>query len=135
VLAVLWALQNLIEDRARLRPVGDPLPITEVKLADLFDGSGFVAVNDALDIPAGILRHVCSGEAPDPGPITNRPLSHPAAARIDAAAEVELTDDIRDVLQRSGLTEDRLASRLKVDAVHLAHMSFQLWQSTFSEGT
>ena len=36
-------------------------------------------------------------------------------------------------LERSGLTEHRLAKRLSISHARLAHVSFQLWQSTFSE--
>jgi hypothetical protein len=35
--------------------------------------------------------------------------------------------------QRSGLTEDRVAQRLKISRDRLAAVSFRLWQHTFSE--
>ncbi len=106
--------------------------ITEVRMADLFEGTEFVAVNDALDIPAGTLRDVCSGEIPDPDRIRNRPVVSPAAAQVHAKT-IELRREIQAVLQRSGLTEDRLAKRLGIGPARLADMSFQLWKSTFGE--
>jgi hypothetical protein len=127
-LAVLWALQSAISDRAQL--AGRPAP--EVRMADLFQGSGYVAVNDALDVPAGILRDVCSGEAPDPGRIRNRPLASPSAAAIHAKTQ-KSQHEIGGVLQRSGLAEERLAKTLQIEPARLAHASFRLWQSTFSE--
>ena len=38
-----------------------------------------------------------------------------------------------DVAERSGLTEHRLAQRLKISRAQLADVSFRLWRSTFSE--
>jgi transcriptional regulator with XRE-family HTH domain len=135
VLAVLWALQTAIEHRSAQRSgagITEPLAITEVRIADLFQGSGLVAVNKSLDIPAGILRDVCSGEIPDPGRVHSRPAASPSAALVHAET-LELQQQIRAVLQRSGLTEDRLAKRLEIEPARLAEVSFRLWQSTFGE--
>jgi transcriptional regulator with XRE-family HTH domain len=135
ILSALWALQTAINHRAARRAVAgitEPLVIAEVRLADLLQGAGFIAVNKALDIPAGILADVCSGEAPDPGRIQNRPLVSPSAALIHTEA-TELQQEIRAVLQRSGLTEERLMKRLAVEPARLADASFRLWRKTFSE--
>jgi hypothetical protein len=101
-------------------------------LADLLQGTGFVAVNDALDIPAAILRDVCSGEVPDLDRIQNRPLASPSAALIHAEATGR-QQKILALLQRSGLTEERLVKRLAVEPARLADASFRLWRKTFSE--
>jgi transcriptional regulator with XRE-family HTH domain len=136
VLAVTLALQKAVDHVATRQAASPTSP--EVKLADLIGRGpalrGLVAVNDSLDIGAVDLAAVCSGDTFEPeGPgIVNRPVSSPAAARMDDAA-MELTEDIRAVLQRSGLDEDRLASRLKISAARLAAESFRLWRSTFSE--
>lgn len=135
VLAVLWALQGAIGDRATQRlgaGISQPLAMPEVRLADLLRGTGFVAVNDALEIPAQILGDVCSGEVPDPGRVRSQPVSSPAAAVIHAKT-LKLQQEIRAVLQRSGLAEERLAKSLQVEPARLAAASFRLWRSTFSE--
>jgi transcriptional regulator with XRE-family HTH domain len=135
ILSALWALQAAINHRAARRAaagVTEPLAIAEVRLADLLQGAGFVAVNDALDIPAVILQEVCSGEAPDLDQIQNRPLGSPSAALIHTEA-TELQQEILAVLRRSGLTEDRLVKRLAIEPARLADASFRLWRKTFSE--
>jgi hypothetical protein len=135
ILAALWALQTAINHRAARRAaagVSEPLAIAEVRLADLLQGAGFIAVNNALDIPAAILADVCSGEVPDPDRIQNRPLTSPSAALIHAEA-TGVQQEILAVLQRSGLTEDRLVKRLGVEPARLADASFRLWRKTFSE--
>jgi transcriptional regulator with XRE-family HTH domain len=133
VLAVTLALQMAIDDVATRRASSPTSP--EVKLADLVGNlHGFVAVNDGLDVAVTELAAVCSGdtfEVGGPG-ISNRPVSR-ADERIGATAKAELTEDIRAVLQRSGLPEDRLAQRLRISAARLATESFRLWQNTFSE--
>ena len=138
VLGATLALQMAVQARRR---AGNP-DISDVKLEDLFSGAGFVAVNDSLDISALDLRAVCSGDTFDPdGPgIKSRPLSSPAASTIksDAAGGVRISKNVRAVLQRSGLTEDRVAQRLKerfpsVTPLRMAEESFRLWRSTFSE--
>ncbi len=135
ILAALWALQTAINHRADRRAaagVTEPLAIAEVRLADLLQGTGFVAVNGALDIPAAILRDVCSGEAPDPDRMQNRPLASPSAALLHTEA-TKLQQEILAVLQRSGLTEARVAKRLAVEPARLADASFRLWRKTFTE--
>jgi hypothetical protein len=136
VLAALWALQAAINhraDRRKLAGVTEPLTIAEVKLADLLRGAtGYVAVNDALDIPAAALREVCSGEVPDLDGIENRPLASPSAALIHSEA-TGVQQEILELLQRSGLAEERLAKRLAVEPARLADASFRLWRKTFSE--
>jgi hypothetical protein len=61
---------------------------------------------------------------------------------IVAGAITEIKKEQTDILanagakvlvRRSGLAEDRLAKRLKVNRDQLANMSFRLWQATFSE--
>jgi len=47
--------------------------------------------------------------------------------------EKALFDKFIDLRLRSELTEHRLAKRLGISPARLAHVSFQLWQSTFTE--
>lgn len=77
-------------------------------------------MTDNISVPAALLADVCRGQ-----PFAFQPSCEngppPAPER---AAEL---------LQRSGLTENRLARRFGVEHSRLADVSFRLWQSTFSE--
>jgi transcriptional regulator with XRE-family HTH domain len=80
-----------------------------VTLAELFDGgSGFVALNDDVALPAADLTGIGRGEPfPDYG------------ARLP---------------ERSlGLAEERVAKTFGISVARLADMSSQLWGATFSE--
>lgn len=106
-------------------------------LADLVGGDGSVTVTDKLHVRAAELEAVCRGEPfravypqfwrsplhaviDDVNAMRRRPIEQAEAARAT-------------LLQRSGLTEDRLARRLGIDRGRLAGVSFLLWGSTFSE--
>jgi hypothetical protein len=52
---------------------------------------------------------------------------------ITTPQEPDLTDDVLAILQRSGLTERRLAQHLKIEPKELVAVSFRLWRSTFSD--
>ncbi|MGH3562709.1 MAG: hypothetical protein ACRDTN_13155 [Mycobacterium sp.] len=126
------------------------LAVTGVTLADLVGSKGFVELTDRLNfVPVPLLADVCRGQPftwppadeywdaakPDVevGPdVEERRAARTAAlveeARVRLAAAASL-----DVAERSGLTERRLARELKVDQSRLAHASFRLWKSTFSE--
>jgi hypothetical protein len=55
-------------------------------------------------------------------------------ALVDGRIDPNLTSaELADMRQRSGLTEDRVAQRLKISRDRLAAVSFRLWQHTFSE--
>jgi hypothetical protein len=126
VLAVALALQAAVEEYAtpRVSPV-----ITEVKLADLVKGTGVVALNDDLSVAAAELADICSGDAPT---LNNNVIFRRGAHQPDGR------EGVWQVLQRSGLPEDRLLRWLRdrglvIDRIRLAEVSFALWQSTFSD--
>jgi transcriptional regulator with XRE-family HTH domain len=83
----------------------------DVTLADLLDGAdhGFVALTDSLAVKTADLADVARGQ-----PFSLQWYEDP-------------------LLERSGLTEQRLAKRLGISHSRLADVSFQLWHSTFSE--
>jgi hypothetical protein len=83
-------------------------PDVRVTLAELARGSGFVALNDQLDVAAGELFDVCEGES----------------FTLDAPERFG---------RQPGLTEDRLARRLGMNRARLTDESLRLWQCTFSE--
>jgi hypothetical protein len=122
VLAVTRALQSALQDVAKQR--NEP-PHPGVTLADLVAGEGFVALNDNLDVRAARLADVCRGQIFKLGKGNWRMKFRPASAG-EVTALVE-------TLQRSGLTEQRLAQRLGVAPELLARMSSRLWGRTFSE--
>jgi transcriptional regulator with XRE-family HTH domain len=99
---------NLVEQMAGDR---DKPPLSDVTLADLLDGAGhtLVALTDGLALNTAELAEVARGH-PFPSNWYEDPL-----------------------LQRSGLTEQRLAKSLGISHSRLADVSFQLWHSTFSE--
>lgn len=122
VLAVTRALQSALQDVAKQR--NEP-PHPGVTLADLVAGEGFVALNDNLDVRAARLADVYRGQIFKLGKGNWRMKFRPASAG-EVTALVE-------TLQRSGLTEQRLAQRLGVAPELLARMSSRLWGRTFSE--
>jgi hypothetical protein len=121
-----------------------------VTLADLLAGHGLVELTDTLDtVPTGWVADVCRGRAStwppadeywrdawpaqevEPG-VLERRAARTAAAVKHAAAQMAEVGRL-DVAERSGLTEHRLAQRLKISRAQLADVSFRLWRSTFSE--
>ena len=146
VLTVLLALQTAVLDTAQRRADAaassgwmddtgavvsalPPAPPIEVTLAELVRvPGGFVALNDTVDVPGGDLADVCSGEIPQLGRV--RKKGEQATQPYDWDRRM---GDISNLLQRSGLTEDRLARRLTIGRARLADESFRLWRSTFSE--
>jgi hypothetical protein len=113
-------------------------------------GHGFVELTDTLDtVPTGWVADVCRGRAStwppadeywrdawpaqevEPGMLERR-AARTAAAVKHAAAQIAEVGRL-DVAERSGLTEHRMAQRLKISRAQLADVSFRLWRSTFSE--
>lgn len=123
VLAATRALQNALQDAVAKRRV--EAPDCGVTLADLLAGESFVALNDTLSVRAPVLAGVCRGKTFWLGKDNWRMKFRPASGR-EVTALVE-------TLQRSGLTEQRLAQRLGIHVDHLASLSSRLWQQTFSE--
>jgi transcriptional regulator with XRE-family HTH domain len=142
VLAVTLALQMALEDAAERR---GETPGGGVTLADLVTGTGFVALTDSLDFPTALVADVCRGEIFDTGRLSgsanplgpeqiNAMVTQAREALREREIEAGVTlDELTAMLQRSGLTEDRLARRLGIKPAELAATSFRLWQSTFSE--
>jgi hypothetical protein len=127
VLAVTLALQMALEERRREIPgwrvIGDLFEIRPVMLADLVSGEARVALTDSFSVDGSLVEALCAGHdftTFDPPPW--RPQTGEAVLPGPPSA-----------LERSGLTEHRLAKRLSISPARLAHVSFQLWQSTFSE--
>jgi transcriptional regulator with XRE-family HTH domain len=144
VLAVTLALQMALEDAAAQR---GEAPDWGVTLALLVGREGDIALTDSFSVPAELVEAVCRGRIftlNDPQYLRLGSSFGPYA--IDAMvtqtrellreheAEVGVTfDELTAMLLRSGLTEDRLARRLRIKPAELAAASFRLWQSTFSE--
>jgi transcriptional regulator with XRE-family HTH domain len=147
VLAVTLALQMALEGSAETR---GEIPEWGVTLADLVAGEGQIALTDNFSVPAAQVEAVCRGRiftAFDPQ--YRRPERSMQEEIQDAIAEQRgisteelarqrrdekaLFDKLIDLRLRSGLTEHRLAKRLNISPARLADLSFELWQSTFSE--
>ena len=123
VLAVTRALQSALHDAAKQR--NELSSVGGVTLADLVAGEGFVALNDNLDVRVRRLGDVCRGEIFALGKDNWRYRLRPmGAGEVTALVET---------LQRSGLTEHRLAQRLGIGTELLASVSSRLWQRPFSE--
>jgi transcriptional regulator with XRE-family HTH domain len=130
VLAVTLALQMASERAAKMRSTHDLIiaqlrgektphqanPPTRVTLADLVGSERSIALTDELDVPAAAVADVCRGRTwMEAGP--KQTIDRPAGT----------------LARHEGLTEHRLARRLKISEARLTHVSFQLWQSTFTE--
>jgi transcriptional regulator with XRE-family HTH domain len=121
-----------------------------VTLADLVGSKGYVELTERLNfVPVPLIADVCRGEPfrwpppdeywqaarpdveVDPG-VQERRAARTAAVVKDARAQMAAALKL-DVEGRSGLTEQRLAKRLKVSDAELASVSFRLWNGTFSE--
>lgn len=123
VLAVTRALQSALQ--AAAKPRSELPDAGGVTLADLVAGEGFVALNDNFDVLAARLVEVCRGEIFTLGKGNWRyPFRPMGAGEVTALVET---------LQRSGLSEQRLAQRLGITGDHLAVLSSRLWKKTFSE--
>jgi hypothetical protein len=122
VFAVVLALQKALEDAKRARhPEAHP-PIDAVTVPKLIEVGGLVELNADLLVAGGELADMCE-RAPildDPGRIRRR------------SAKTAPAEDVSEILNRSGLTEYRLAKHFHVDRDRLAAVSFRLWRSTFS---
>lgn len=118
-----------------------------VRLADLvaFDGNVTLTA-DGPDPLGDAVAEVCRGLPWRLDPETLYGTDELAMARVSsaitAAAMAIIRDEQEDALahaggrvlaRRSGVAEDRVGKRLKVDRDELADMSFRLWRATFSE--
>lgn len=122
VLAVTVALQNALRGAAKRRHETSDWGVT---LADLVAGDGFVALNDNFGVSAALLAEVCRGAVFEP-----RSVDVQFTFRQHSAREVH---ELVGTMQRSGLTEQRLAHRLGIGPDRLAAVSSRLWKRTFSE--
>ncbi|WP_136244561.1 MULTISPECIES: helix-turn-helix domain-containing protein [Mycobacterium] len=145
VLVVLLALNLIASDSGE----GDETDASGFTLADLFGGNGLVALTDRLDVPGEHLADVCRGKnfteigqrktygftrLRNQGPLRHDEIRAAAEGLVKLAKDMQpVVDGVADVLQRSGLTERRLAKQLDMSDQDLAAHSFGLWQSTFSD--
>jgi transcriptional regulator with XRE-family HTH domain len=145
-LAVSLALSNALVDAEQRSAAVDGL----VTLADLVQSDGNVILTpDGPDPLGAVVADVCRGR---PWPL--RPMDLLGADElksqavfqqvIDSALSKALVDgyfdpnltttDLEHMRQRSGLTEDRIAQRLKISRDRLAAVAFRRWDGrTFSE--
>lgn len=141
VLAITLALQMTLEDVSEQRC---EIPDWGVTLSHLLGREGDVALTDKLDVPAALLADVCEGRVftlpLTTGSIGLGPreihalVEEMTEARRQREVEAGITvDELTELILRQGLTEHRLAEQLGISHARLAHMSFLLWQSTFSE--
>jgi hypothetical protein len=113
-------LQMALQDAAERR---FEIPGWQVMLADLVSDEGRVTLTDSFSVDGVLVEALCGAHdftTFDPPPW--RPQTGEAVLPGPPST-----------LGRSGLTEHRLAKRLKITEARLAHVSFQLWQSTFTE--
>jgi len=122
VLAVTLALQMALVDAAERRSESQEGGVT---LADLVDGRDHIALTDSVAVAATQLAEVCRGRTFTPFDLEYWRRVRSVQDTIDAT--------VAGMMQRSGLTEHRLAKHLGITPERLADVSFQLWQSTFSE--
>jgi transcriptional regulator with XRE-family HTH domain len=130
VLAVTLALQMASERAANMRAMHDLIigqlrgektphqadPPTRVTLADLVGSERSIAVTDELDVPAAAVADVCRGRT-----------------WMEAGPKQTIDRSAGTLARHEGLSEHRLAKNLGITADRLADVSFQLWQSTFSD--
>ncbi|MGH3633948.1 MAG: helix-turn-helix domain-containing protein [Mycobacterium sp.] len=141
VLTASLALDHALAEAAQARGRS----AVRVTLADLLDSTGRVELNDELHFRGSELADVCRGNA---WRLSRDKYRRQLARQMRAARETVLRglgvgeDDVRadqqrmarlQLLQRSGLTEQRLAQRLAVSRDRLADVSFALWGHTFSD--
>lgn len=124
VLAVTFALHQAAEQRGAESAVG------AVTLADLLAGDDRVALTDGIAVSADLIADVCRGRPAKLYQGTWHPLMRGVSSRhLDAL----LSGDAAVLLERSGLTEVRIAQRLNISTKLLASASSRLWNRTFSE--
>jgi DNA-binding transcriptional regulator YiaG len=136
-------------DSATARPTGRSsknlmVPDREprVRLADLVKFDGFIQVTDEFDPRGRRVADYCAGQAWE---LPGSDMAHSATLEkfrqlmethpvIDGQVEKSMrVTDLREMRRASGLTEDRLASRLGISRDRLAAASFRLWQKPFSQ--
>jgi transcriptional regulator with XRE-family HTH domain len=135
-LVVSLALADALVDAAEKREV----PTRDVTLADLMKFDGFVSLTDRFRLPAATVEAVCQGQ---PWPDVEAPFRARGYKDADeywrdvgrkaAQESINQALDLKQMLDRSGLTEHRLAKRLEISPDRLAAVSFRLWQYTFSD--
>jgi hypothetical protein len=146
VLAVSLALSKALADaRERGSVVDGP-----VALADLVESDGSVTLApDGPDPLGAVVADVCRGGPWPLDPVdllgadefksqaVHRQIIESALSKalVDGQIDPNLTSaDLEQMRQRSGLTEDRIAQRLKISRHRLAAISFRLWTGrTFGE--
>ena len=92
-----------------------------VSMADFLGGGEVIALNDALELPEPVVAAICRG------------AWYNIPSNLLVLAQQRTGDSAAAVLDRSGLTEDRLAKRLGISREYVATLSFKLWRRTFSE--
>jgi transcriptional regulator with XRE-family HTH domain len=113
-----------------------------LRLADLVKFDGFITVTDEFDPRGQRVADYCAGEAWE---LPGSDMAHTATLEkfkklmethpvIDGQVEKGMrVVDLQCMRRASGLTEDRLASRLGISRDRLAAVSFRLWKKPFSQ--
>lgn len=128
VLAVTLALNMALRESGQ--PAGTTL--ADLVAPDIAAGEQFVALTDSIDVLDTLLVQVCQGQVFHLYEGKWRAKLQPLGWR-ETQAMLDGLGDVREILERSGLTEHRLAQRLGTDHAHIAKLSLRLWQRTFSE--
>jgi transcriptional regulator with XRE-family HTH domain len=118
-IALQWALE---ESRPRDPEESGDYP-GAISLADLMRFDGFVMLTDTFKVSGKFLVEACSGYVP-----TLESPMHDITKN-----QRVVVDFVADLLQRSGLAEQRQAKRMGIEPALLAALSSRLWQRTFSE--
>ena len=128
VLAATLALNMALQESGQ--PGGTTL--ADLVAPGVAAGERFVALTDSIDVLDTLLVQVCQGQEFRLHEGKWRPKLQPLGWR-ETQAMLDGLGDVREILERSGLTEHRLAQRLGTDHAHIAKLSLRLWQRTFSD--
>jgi hypothetical protein len=123
VMTVAIGLQWALEDSKARDPGKSGGYPAAISLADLMVFDGFVMLTDTFKVPGTFLVDACRGYVPT--------LESPTHDVVKTQRVV--VDAVADLLQQSGLAEQRQAKRMDIEPALLAALSLKLWQRTFSE--
>lgn len=126
-IAVAAALQWALKERKSGRKRGQGL--AGISVRDLVRCDEHVAVTDTLVVPGTTLAAWLGGTFADIPPMDD--LDAEIESQLDRAESYLVGTG--EVMERSGLAEERVAKALGVDVRTLSVASFHLWERTFTE--